>query len=276
VVTGTLIDGKLCWAKKWRFCLPACAGASAGLQSHKRKEQNAVPGSRTAVNISGLEVEQIRRGRCAGAPGQVPPTRLVDVHFRLLPDASAGPPQQRGEILSWARLKSWRGCACWASKNSNPAGRLAAAGTARAGGAVRGDRYILRRPSPGETLGGGVVVDPHPRRHRRFDEAVLARLESLRHGSPADVLLQAFQAAGALPLREAVARARLADEQARPRCRSWSKAASSLCLSRASRPGSDLLAWSQAQWQPERARRARAGELSPHSTRCAAGCRAKN
>ncbi len=41
--------------------------------------------------------------------------------------------------------------------------------------AIRGDRYILRRPSPGETLGGGIVVDPHPKgRHKRFSAEELA------------------------------------------------------------------------------------------------------
>ena len=59
--------------------------------------------------------------------------------------------------------------------------------------AVRGDRYILRRPSPSETLGGGVVIDPYPPyRHKRFDKETLSRLESISEGDPADVLVQAL------------------------------------------------------------------------------------
>jgi selenocysteine-specific elongation factor len=81
--------------------------------------------------------------------------------------------------------------------------------------AVRGDRIILRRPSPGETLGGGVVVDPSPKgRHKRFDEAVLKSLESLSHGSPADVLLEAALALGPAPIKEIVSRSRLESAQA--------------------------------------------------------------
>jgi selenocysteine-specific elongation factor len=76
--------------------------------------------------------------------------------------------------------------------------------------AVRGDRYILRRPSPGETLGGGTVADPQPKgRHKRFDEAVIKKLESLSQGAPADVLLQASLALGAVPAKDAIARSRL-------------------------------------------------------------------
>jgi len=81
--------------------------------------------------------------------------------------------------------------------------------------ALRGDRYILRRPSPGETLGGGVVVDPFPiRRHKRFDEGILKRLEAYLQGSPADVLFQASQSLGPAPIREVVVRARLEENQA--------------------------------------------------------------
>ncbi|MEJ2448345.1 MAG: SelB C-terminal domain-containing protein, partial [Anaerolineales bacterium] len=57
--------------------------------------------------------------------------------------------------------------------------------------AARGDRYILRRPSPSETLGGGVVVDPFPLyRYKRFDNDILDRLQALQGGDPRDILLQ--------------------------------------------------------------------------------------
>jgi selenocysteine-specific elongation factor len=60
--------------------------------------------------------------------------------------------------------------------------------------AVRGDRFILRRPSPGQTMGGGRVLDPNPgRQHRRFKAAVVARLQTLLQGTPAELLLQALQ-----------------------------------------------------------------------------------
>jgi selenocysteine-specific elongation factor len=70
---------------------------------------------------------------------------------------------------------------------------------------VRGDRFILRRPSPSETLGGGSVVDPHPKgRHKRFSGPVLKGLEALAQGTPSDVMLEAFNAIGAAPLKEII------------------------------------------------------------------------
>jgi selenocysteine-specific elongation factor len=55
-----------------------------------------------------------------------------------------------------------------------------------------------------------VVVDPFPReRHKRFDQAVVGRLESLLKGTPADVLFQASLALGPATVKEVVARSRL-------------------------------------------------------------------
>jgi len=75
---------------------------------------------------------------------------------------------------------------------------------------ARGDRYILRQPSPSQTLGGGRVIDTAPLRHRRFRAEVLQALDALARGRPADLLLRALsdnlphawaaaQAASALP-----------------------------------------------------------------------------
>jgi selenocysteine-specific elongation factor len=68
---------------------------------------------------------------------------------------------------------------------------------------VRGDRFIVRIPSPPATVGGGIVVDPNPgRKHRRFRPAVIERLETLAQGTPAEVLLQALQRKGPVGVRD--------------------------------------------------------------------------
>jgi selenocysteine-specific elongation factor len=75
---------------------------------------------------------------------------------------------------------------------------------------VRGDKYILRRPSPSETLGGGVIIDHQPKgRHKRFHEDTLKSLESLTQGTPSDILFEAALALNAAPLKEIVTKSRL-------------------------------------------------------------------
>lgn len=260
VVTGTLIDGRLKLAEEIELLPSGLRGRIRGLQSHKRKEQAASPGSRTAVNISGLDVEQVRRGDVLAYPGKYRPTRLLDVQFRLLPDAL-------GSIRHSSEVKFFLGTAEILARV-----RLLGTEELKPGQegwlqlelreptvAVRGDRYILRRPSPGETLGGGVVVDAQPkRRHKRFDAAVLARLEALRHGSPAEVLLQAFQGPAALAVREAVARARLAEDQAAQALNELLAGGTLVLLEPGeAAPSAELLAWGIAQWSAETERAAR-------------------
>jgi selenocysteine-specific elongation factor len=75
---------------------------------------------------------------------------------------------------------------------------------------MRGDRYILRRPSPGETIGGGVIVDHQPKgRHKRFDENILKSLESLLQGSPSEILLEAALGSNIAGIGEIASRSRL-------------------------------------------------------------------
>ncbi len=216
VVTGTLLDGHLSLGDEVEILPGGLRGRVRNLQTHKKKENTAIPGSRTAVNISGVELDQVQRGEVLTLPGRYHTSQRLDVHFRLLLDASA--PLRHSsevkffvgaaEVVARARLLGVEelkpGDEGWLQLE------LAAPVVV-----VRGDRYILRRPSPGETLGGGAVVDPQPaRRHKRFDPALLSRLESLRQGSPADVLLQAGLALGAAPLRDLVVRSRLSVDAA--------------------------------------------------------------
>jgi selenocysteine-specific elongation factor len=76
---------------------------------------------------------------------------------------------------------------------------------------ARGDRFILRRPSPPETLGGGDILNASPPgRHRRFDEQAIASLHARGTGQAADVFYDVIQAAGAATVREVLERSRLA------------------------------------------------------------------
>lgn len=251
VVTGTLTDGALKLGEEIELLPSGLRGRIRGLQTHKQKEQSAVPGSRTAVNITGLDVAHIHRGQVLAHPGKYRATRLLDVHFKLLAGA-AGPLRHSGEV------KFFTGSAEVLAR-----ARLLGADELKPGQegwlqldlrepvvVVRGDRYILRRPSPAETLGGGAVIDPQPTRHRRFDPAILAALEALRQGTPTEVLAQAYQALGAAPIKEAVTRSRLAAEQASAALHELVESGQ-LILLETGIPAvqSDLLATLAATWQ---------------------------
>lgn len=211
VVTGTLADGYLRVGDEIEILPAGHRGRVRGLQTHKRKEDIAVPGSRTAVNISGLDINEVQRGQVVVHPDTFSATRRVDVRFRLLPEASQPLKHDdevkfylgAAEVLARVRLLGVKvlepGERGWLQLELRDP--IVAA---------RGDRYILRRPSPGETIGGGDVIDSHPEnRHKRFADSVLQRLKDLAEGSSADVLLQALLSLGIAPLGEMGERANL-------------------------------------------------------------------
>jgi selenocysteine-specific elongation factor len=198
VVTGTLSDGRLKVGDDVEILPSRLHGRVRGLQTHKHKEDEALPGGRTAINISGVNHDQVLRGDVIAHPGTYKTTQRMDVRFRLLPDVSQPLKHNdevkffigAAEVVARVRLLGLEalepGTTGWLQLElSQPVV------------AVRGDRYILRRPSPGETLGGGAVIDPAPKgRHKRFASEVLTRLETLARGTPGEVLLQALNALG--------------------------------------------------------------------------------
>jgi selenocysteine-specific elongation factor len=211
VVTGTLLDGSLRLGDEVEILPSGLKGRVRGLQTHKKKEDVALPGSRTAVNLSGIDLQDVHRGEVVARPGQYTTTRRIDVRFRLLTDAS-------GPIHHGQEVKLFLG-------TSETVARIRLLGNEKLDPgqegwlqlelqhpvvALRGDHYILRRPSPSETLGGGTVVDPLPKRRvKRFDLTVIQRLEALSQGSPTEVLLQAGLALGPSSIQQLVQRSRL-------------------------------------------------------------------
>jgi len=211
VVTGTLLDGQFCVGDEVDILPRGLKGRIRGLQTHRKKEERAMPGSRTAVNISGVETNELQRGDMLTHPNQYLSTRRIDAHLHLLPEVSAPLKHNdsvkfftgASETMATVRLLGVEelntGADGWIQLElRNPVV------------VVRGDRYILRRPSPGETLGGGMVVDPQPKdRHKRFDAEPIRALESLLQGSPADVLYEAAMSLNIAPFKEMVSHSRL-------------------------------------------------------------------
>jgi selenocysteine-specific elongation factor len=216
VVTGTLLDGHLSVGDEVEILPSAQKGRVRGLQTHKKKEEIAIPGSRTAVNISGVEMESIQRGEVVVHPNQYQSTRRLDARFRLLKDATSSIRHNSEVKFFVGASETIANLRLLSVEELHPSEEAWIQLELREPVvAVRGDRYILRRPSPSETLGGGMIVDHQPKgRHKRFDEEILRSLESLLQGSPSDILLEAALGANAVPLKEIIARSRLESDKA--------------------------------------------------------------
>ncbi len=192
------------------------AAGVRGLQTHKQKEQTALPGSRTAINISGISFDEIHRGDVVAQPGIYNVSQRLDVYFRHLPESSQPLKHNTevklyigtAEIIARVRLLGIEellpGHEGWLQLELEQP--IVAA---------RRDRYILRRPSPGETIGGGTIVDPQPKgRHKRFAASTIESLDAIAQGEPTDVVYQALLTTGPAPWKAVLARANLDENTA--------------------------------------------------------------
>lgn len=195
VVTGTLLGGSLRLGDEVALLPSGVRGRVRGLQRYRTPVETASPGSRLAVNISGVDKNEVKRGDVLTYPGQIHPTQLADIRFRHLPDVERA-------LRHNAQVKFFAGTA-----ETTAFVRLLDAETLPPGAEgwlqvrldsplalTKGERVILRYPSPSETIGGGIVVNVNPtRRWKRFNAEVIARLELQMQGSPAERIAQAAE-----------------------------------------------------------------------------------
>ncbi|HSH81960.1 MAG TPA: SelB C-terminal domain-containing protein, partial [Herpetosiphonaceae bacterium] len=142
--------------------------------------------------ISGVALDALRRGDVVSYPGAIQPTPLIDLKLRLV--AGAPRPLEQNDALDLFVGTSEVAChvTLLAAEEIRPGDEgWAQLRLERPVAVARGDRCIVRIPSPSLTIGGGRIVDAHPRRHRRFRSEVIAALETLQRGTPAELLAQA-------------------------------------------------------------------------------------
>ncbi|MEN6436688.1 MAG: selenocysteine-specific translation elongation factor [Anaerolineaceae bacterium] len=244
VVTGTLLDGKLRIGDEMVILPQGIKARVRGLQTHKRKVESILPGSRAAVNVTGVDVEQIKRGDILAAPDKYMVTSRMDAQVNVLVDASSalkhdqemkfyigakealtrirvlGKDEIRPAETGWVQLEFKEPVV-----------------------AVRGDRFIIRRPSPGETVGGGFILDPHPKqRHKRFQQEVLDTLAIQAQGNPEDLLHQTALKVGITDVGKLFAGAKLGEETARPALTRLVEDQRVIILSDAEKPAERILA----------------------------------
>jgi selenocysteine-specific elongation factor len=178
VVTGTLVGGEMGLGEELEVLPGGRRARVRGLQVHGEAVERARAGTRTAVNLGGLEMEDLHRGKVLAVPGTLRATSMLDVDLSLI--ASARPLSDgdrvrvhvaSAEVLARVRLFG----ADRVAGGSSALAQLRLESPAVAG---RGDRLILRSYSPAETVGGAVVVDALPPRRRGADLGVVQRLRS--------------------------------------------------------------------------------------------------
>ncbi len=190
VVTGTLISGSVAVEDEVELFPARRRVRVRGVQSGGAAVERASAGQRTAINLAGISLDEVRRGMALAAQGRFEPTQRLDARITLLP--SARPLKQR------ARVHFHQGTAeCVAEvhlfEETQAPGGWSGFAQLRLSGPVLllpGDRFILRQFSPLVTIGGGVVLDALAPRHKLAKEGPRLRqaLLAFEHGTKPEVL----------------------------------------------------------------------------------------
>ena len=213
VATGTLIDGTLSVGQEVQLVLSGERGRIRGLQSHRKKMDDAGPGRRLAVNISGISRDDLQRGEMITTSGWLRPTTRLDAQLKLARDAPR--PLKHNEGITFHLFTSESPARIRLLDREELAPGEEGWGQIHLRypiPAVKGDLFVVR--SSDATLGGGKVVDPYPtRRHRRFLLPIIQRLKAMEEGTGEDSLLNAVEHWGPCDLVTLSRRANLSLEE---------------------------------------------------------------
>jgi selenocysteine-specific elongation factor len=194
VVAGTVLSGSLTPDQTIELLPQRQKLRVRGLQIHEQNVKMVKIGDRAAINLAGIEKEAISRGDVLTVPDAFRPTKFCDGKFYLLESAPKN-------LKNTARIRLNIGTSevigrvTILDKDEIKPGESAYIQFRLERPVVPdvGDRYVVRTYSPIYTIGGGVVLDVNPRRHKRFSEEVLKKLATLESGDPEKIIEQLMQ-----------------------------------------------------------------------------------
>jgi selenocysteine-specific elongation factor len=191
VVTGTMVSGSLSVGETVEILPSGLEGKIRTLHVYNQPVEKAFAGQRTAVNLQGIETSAIERGDVLAHPKTLTPTQLVDAYLEYLP-GSPRPLKHRikqrfhiGTNLTTASIFLLD-----REELSPGEGGFIQLRLDQPVVALPQDRFVIRGSSAIQTMGGGVILDPHPTKHKRYPPSVIKDLNILKEGSSDQVLRQ--------------------------------------------------------------------------------------
>lgn len=190
VVTGTLMDGTCSLNDEVHVFPEETPAKIRGIQTYGNDVEKAVAGQRTAINLSGVRKEDIRRGDVIAAKSAVSVTGMLDVKLKIF-DSSERMVLNNSRVHLYCGSKEVLTKVILMDRDALSAGeeayvqfRLEEPIAVR-----RGDRFIIRFYSPIITIGGGQILDAVPEKHKRNRENVLEGFRTLESGNISDIFV---------------------------------------------------------------------------------------
>lgn len=191
VVTGTLISGQVGVGDKIEVYPDSLEARVRSLQVHGQKVDTAYAGQRVAMNLAGVQVTDLERGNVLAKPGLLRTSLMLDVRLELIADLER-------PLANRERLRLYTGTSeilCRAilldTEYLFPGQKaLVQLRLEEPVAVLTGDRFVVRTYSPMHTIGGGAILDAHPKKRRRFRAEGIQELELRETGGDLQILNQ--------------------------------------------------------------------------------------
>jgi selenocysteine-specific elongation factor len=175
IVRGTIVEGKVTEGERLYLLPKGVTVRSRQIQVQNHRTTEAYSGQRAALNLGGITTNEIRRGDVLTASKTLQPTTTIDVVFRSVNDIQY-PLKQRTVVKLHTGTTEAMGSIIFFDRNEltekDTDEVLCQIRLHEPISVLRGDRCIIRRPTPAETIGGGWIIDAQGQRYRFGDETV--------------------------------------------------------------------------------------------------------
>lgn len=184
VVTGTLRLGNIHEGDAVEILPQGLKTTARGVQVHKGSVKEALPGQRTAVNLSGVQKESLSRGHVIATPGAYAATQCFDAEIRALPHAQKSLVNRQIFHLHLGTTRSLCRMILLEKEQLQPGeSSFAQFLTDAPVVTYQDDRFILRTYSPMLTVAGGKILNARAKKHKRKDAQTLETLQNMRAGN---------------------------------------------------------------------------------------------
>jgi selenocysteine-specific elongation factor len=202
VVTGTLFSGTVRVEDRIEIYPKGIEAKIRGLQVHNASVPEAGAGQRTAINLQGIDKVELERGDVLGHPGEFAPTFMLDAVLQHLSDAPR-PLRHRARVRLHVGTSEIMGRMILLDRDELLPGEETYVQFRLEGPAIvlPRDRFVIRSYSPVQTIGGGMVLDTQPAKHRRGDAGLASHFRLLAEGRPEEIFAHQLQQAAHQGLR---------------------------------------------------------------------------
>jgi selenocysteine-specific elongation factor len=183
VVTGTIISDRIKVGEEIQILPAEITSRIRGIQVHNQPVEEALSGQRTAINLQGVEKSSVNRGDVLVRPQTVWPSQRLDVFVEYLSANSKNLKNRALVRLHTGTNETIARIVLLDSDELKPGeNTFAQLVLSKKDVIVSGDHFVLRSYSPITTIGGGLIIDPLPPKHKRKNSKILEDLNMLQNG----------------------------------------------------------------------------------------------